>query len=291
MLGGRGRRLIRSSICVERLCHLCLGLRLFEAVVQAQLEGGEVAEVVLDDFGRQVLEHLLLGASEHKGEDLTVETLQRHHPCLCRLVAALGVAGSRDWVAKARTKLLFAAQEAGHEEVEQRPHLPHVVLYGRACEHQAVLRSDALHGRGSAALPVLHHVALVENGKAEGEGGQPVAVCAQHLVGGEEEVVGGQQAAQFLPLRTCAVVLEGGEGAGGEQLLHLVCPLTHQRGGAHHKRGKRRRPPPSHLFLCPSAWLATMAAACSVLPSPMSSARQPCSPVRWRNASQLMPSC
>lgn len=50
---------------------------------------------------------------------------------------------------------------AGHKEVEERPEIEYVVLYGRARQHQAVIGVYLLHRHGELRLMVLNHVPLV----------------------------------------------------------------------------------------------------------------------------------
>ena len=66
--------------------------------------------------------------------------------CFLLLGRALGVAALQDGPAVARLELALAAEEAGHEEVEERPQLEHVVLDGRAAEDEAVRALQLPHG-------------------------------------------------------------------------------------------------------------------------------------------------
>ena len=170
----------------EMRVHGLAGLGLGKVLIQVDLHLTHLAVVVLYDLGRQVVEHLVLGASQQEGQHLLVQRLERQHACLMYAVAvgrlrttvAVAITSSicicvavaigrlerrrRDTLGVLLIELLLGAQVAGYEEVEQAPQFGHVVLYGRAGEYEAMGGAQLLDRLGQLGLGALDEVALVE---------------------------------------------------------------------------------------------------------------------------------
>ena len=69
----------QSSSALPLIWHLCLPADWSDACVY--LQRTEITVVVLDDLGRQVVEHVLLHASEDEGQDLAVQLLHGQGTC------------------------------------------------------------------------------------------------------------------------------------------------------------------------------------------------------------------
>jgi hypothetical protein len=170
-------------------------------------------------------------------------------------------------------------EHAGIEEVHQAPQLAEVVLDGCAREREPVLgveQSNGARGFGSGVLDGLGFVEddVIEEGLLEQQG-----VAAQGAVGGEHDVValpGCGVAATSWP--TCSSTSRRGakRAASSFQLKTRERGTTTSAGGA---PGSRRRQRDTRC-----------ASTCTVLPRPMSSARQPPKPKSSRKRSQPRPS-
>ena len=123
-----------------------------ELVVESLLDKRKVTIVILDDFGREIVQDIFLESTKKEGQNLLVKSIQRQNswkmtlhkdqrqargytmgPAV-KLTALLffrgGLAGpiGKNRLGETITELLFGAEEPWHEEVEQIPQLEDVVL-------------------------------------------------------------------------------------------------------------------------------------------------------------------
>lgn len=75
-----------------------------------------------------------------------MEGIHGQQASLCLLGVLLGGTGTGEGLSVQAGEAGLAAQEAGHEEVEQGPELQHVVLDGGAGQDEAVLSHQSLAG-------------------------------------------------------------------------------------------------------------------------------------------------
>ena len=85
-------------------------------------------------FGRQVFRHLAFVAAQQKWPDAT------HEQFAPRFVAMLF-----DRRAKQPLEALLLAQQAGHEEMKQRPQFAQMVFQRRTCQAKAVARGQGAY--------------------------------------------------------------------------------------------------------------------------------------------------
>uniref|UniRef100_A0A6B0V404 Uncharacterized protein n=1 Tax=Ixodes ricinus TaxID=34613 RepID=A0A6B0V404_IXORI len=119
-----------AAVCsgLDGLIQGLLGPAAGKVLVQLHLQGTQLAVVVLQNLGGQVLQHILLHPPQQEGQHLPMQGLHGQHPGLLLLGGGLGVPRLQDGLAEAGRKLALRAQEARHEEVEEGPQVQHLVL-------------------------------------------------------------------------------------------------------------------------------------------------------------------
>mmetsp|Transcript_777 Transcript_777/g.1934 ORF Transcript_777/g.1934 Transcript_777/m.1934 type:complete len:580 (+) Transcript_777:999-2738(+) len=210
-------------------------------LVQRHLQRRHGAVHVLDDLGRQVAQHLVLGAAEHKGHDGAVQRVRGQQPLLRLAAALLGRLGHLHSAPKLGVELPLCAKEAGHEVVKDAPQLQHVVLDGRSGQEQPVPGDEPLDGLGDLGLGVLDDVPLVQDDVQPAGRLQPGDVRAAGLVAHDDDVVaaGLPRLAQGGARGGGALVAQRAEHAVlAQEALDLRCPVPHQRGGAGDQGGQ-----------------------------------------------------
>jgi len=186
----------------------------------------------LCDLGRKVFENVLLHPAEQEGQRLSMERLHGQSSAFLFLGRGLGVPTGQNGLAVTRLELLLAAQESGHEEVEQRPQFQHVVLDGRSREDEPVIGDQLLDGLGRFRLAVLDHVTLVQNAVVPAQGGKKVDVVADDVVRGDDQIVARDSLPESHPLRRRSGVMQRIQVLGADEFLHFVDPVTRQCGRA-----------------------------------------------------------
>jgi hypothetical protein len=226
-----------------------------QVLVEPPLLAFELAEERLLDLRGQLAGHLLLGAAQD-------ERPQRARQEIPLLVAELPRTAAED---------AGPPRHAWIEELEQAPELAQVVLDRGAGEGQPVLRPDQARRLGRIGAGVLDGLGLVQDGVVEAGLLEEQRVPAQRAIGGQHHV--GLAEVGRLPGAGVPGVLEDPQLRREAQGLGL--PVEDQRAGRHDQRGQ---------LAC-----ARGASTCTVLPRPMSSARQPPKPKRSRKRIQPRP--
>ena len=245
-----------------------------QLVVELALRGLELAVQRLLGLGGEVLRDLLLRAPQDEGPQAAGDDGHR---------VGIEAPGRRSVGAEGGRR----AQHARVQELEQAPQLAQMVLDRRAAERQAMVAAQQARRLGGLGARVLDGLGLVEDHVVEADVLQEGRVAAQRAVGGEHEVV-------------VLEVLARADAPGARVVEHaqlgreprrLLLPVEHERARHHDER----RPGPLAALvdrrgLARRAARSSSASTCTVLPRPMSSARQPPKPKRSRKCSQPSPS-
>ena len=131
---------------------------------------------------------------------------------------------------------LVAAEEPGHEEVEDAPELREAVLHRRTREREPQTGAQALHGAGGLGGVVLDVLGLVEHHHAPIDAGELRAIDAHAIVGGHDHAgLAARTGQQRLAVR--ARSLQSDHRHIGSEAGELVGPVEHEGGGADHEHG------------------------------------------------------
>ena len=176
------------------------------------------------------------------------------------------------------------AQHARVEELEERPQLAEVVFHRRAGHGQAVVGPQQPAGLGPLRLGVLDRLGLVEDGVVEADvlelGDVAVRGCRRWSPRGRTG-----RGAPGRALRSGPGVVQHAELRG--EPLGLLDPVEHEAAGHH---DQRRRSAGRRRLSAAARRDCSRASTCTVLPRPMSSARQPPRRNSRRKCSQPSPS-
>ena len=237
-----------------------------ELVVEAPLRRLQVAVNRLLDFLRQLRRDLLLRPPENERPQGAGEQID---------LDPIGAARSDGPAECGR-----GAQEAGVEKLEQAPDLAEMVFDGRPGERQAMTPAQHARRLGRCGRRILDGLRFIENHVVELVFGEPRGVTPQRPVGGEHEVVVGDGGRRS---RVAGVVEHAQIGRETRRLVHPVVDQRSRHDGNRRVAGRSD----SRDTRRPSSSASTM----TVLPRPMSSARQPPNPNRRRNANHPSASC
>ena len=144
--------------------------------VERRLLAGELAELIGLDLLGEILRDLGLRAAEDERVDRGAEALGG------LLIAR--VDGTRVTL----LELVERAEQAGADEVEDRPDLGEAILDRRAGEREAALGLEALGGARRGAERVLDVLRLVEDRVAEIELGEELLVATEQRVARDHDV-------------------------------------------------------------------------------------------------------
>ena len=211
-------------------------------------------------LGRQVARDVLLGAAQQERPDPPAEPRRAPPRSPSRSTGLATVSG----------EALRPRVEPGRHDRQQRPQLHQPVLHRRAGQRQPERYVEPPHGLVGLALVVLDGLRLVEDQAAPGPGDVLVGLLEP------EQRVGGDHHVGALAERRRATARAG----PGTRVTTRTSRPGVKRGGLARPGRRRRwsaRPPGTAPAPCARA-CATSARVCSVLPSPMSSARIPPSP-------------
>ena len=149
--------------CEHLLAHLAHGTG-----VEALLLLAQVQVQVAGDLGRQFLEDFVLGAAQHEGLR-AVERIEDAVGLFHRVHERLEI-----------------AEQAGHGQVNDAVVFAHVVLHGRAGEHQLEAALQLAHGLAALTTHVLYVLRFVENHAVELRVAQRVDIPSRNVVGGDD---------------------------------------------------------------------------------------------------------
>jgi hypothetical protein len=153
------------------------------------LEGGHLADHILDDLGRQLLQHLVLSSSQDERGDALLQALQCVYEILGflkLLTEPLDVGGEVLVVFLVKKGLLL--EESGHEEVKDGPQFGDLVLQGRPSQHKLLLALERLYGLGRLGLGVFYDVRLIQGHIEKLQGAQLLNVSPNLLIAGDNHI-------------------------------------------------------------------------------------------------------
>ncbi len=94
--------------------------------------------------------------------------------------------------AKELAELSGFAEQARHQDVEQRPQLTEVIFHRRPGQTQAVTGLDPERDKGGLGLRVLDELRLVQDQRVVGLRGKHLFVPGQQRIGRQDEIVFGK---------------------------------------------------------------------------------------------------
>ena len=227
------------------------------------------------------LEGLLLLGRQVGGHQLLRAALDERLDPAPQAGEPLGVAAALDRPRVLLGEPLRIGEQPGRRDRQQRPQLHQVVLHRGAGDRQLERRrqlADALVGLG---LVVLDELRLVEDQAGPVHRAVGVSFEAEQRVGRDDDVGGGDLVDRAA--RPRQRVGDRADPEPGGEARRLCRPSSTRRSSAR-RPGTGRRPGRASR-----AWQIS-ASVCSVLPSPMSSARIPPSSSSHSDASQPNPS-
>ena len=236
-----------------------------QLVVQLALRRLEIAVERLLGPRRQLRRHLLLRPPQDERPQPARQ--QRQHP-----VVSGPARGAR------RREERRRAEHARIQEVEQAPQLAEVVLDRRAAEREPVIRLEQSRRLGRAGARVLDRLRLVQDRVVERDLLQVTDVPAQRAVGGQDDVVLGDAVEGVAP----AAAGEIEHAQRRREARRFLLPVEHERPRHDDERWTTDAAACSRSMRRASIAASTM----TVLPRPISSARQPPKPKRRRNSNQ-----
>ena len=143
---------------------------------------------------------------------------------------------------EALAELGQAAQQAGIEQVQQRPEFVEAVFHRRAGEGNAALAAEASGGPRHGGVGIFELLGLVKHQPAPGQLRQCGGIAAEHAIAGEQHATGAELL-ERPPQRRCGA---GPLGAvvqphiqGGREALQLPPPVAQQGHRRHHQGGRR----------------------------------------------------
>ena len=145
---------------------------------------------------------------------------------------------------EALAELGQAAQQAGIEQVQQRPEFMQAVFHRRAGEGNAALAAQAGGGSSHGGVGIFKLLGLVKHQPAPGQARQGGGIAAEHAIAGEQHAAGAeilhlppQRCHRARPLR--AVVQPHHQIR--REALQLPPPVAQQGHRRHHQGGRRQR--------------------------------------------------
>ena len=128
-----------------------------------------------------------------------------------------------------------AAQQAGHQEIEDAPQVREAVLHGRAGEREAGGCRQQLRRAGRLRARVLDVLRLVEHHAPQVLAAEVLDVALHEVVRGDEHV--GLRAARYGGGARGRRARERDSAQRRGEAPELGHPVVHERRGAHHQRG------------------------------------------------------
>ncbi len=161
-----------------------------EASVERGLFGRERAEDVAFDLRREIFGDVCFQTAQHEREDFFAQAFGGIFS-VSELLFGFRAAGlhQHDRFFELLRKMGLAAEESGHQKIEERPQFRESVLDRRAGQREAVHGRNCLHGFGDAGGGVFDEVRFVDNDVAPSDFAQERDVVADGAECGDDDVV------------------------------------------------------------------------------------------------------
>ena len=188
------------------------------------------------------------------------------------------VAAALDRSAVVLIELALRREQPGRGDREQAPQLAEVVLHRRAGDGELERRGQLLRARVVVREVVLRGLRLVQHQAGPVERVVGLELHPEQRVGRDDDVGAADDVGKFCASPSAVVSVIAQTRSDGAKRAASPTQLDITLVGATIRNGASAR-----------AWQIS-ASACTVLPSPMSSARTPPRPLSYRKASQRSPS-